>query len=145
MPKGLPTRRKIIPEKTLEPEAVKPTPPPEVPDEPLTKQEAKDYTSKMTSTLKLIFRGADTLITLTNKNQAEAEIWTQIDDDDVKVIATHIIEMGMGNAKIARIVRKVSVQHRLFEIGVITFPSFIKSYKHYIKNGGFGLPLLGGQ
>lgn len=108
-------------------------------DKPLSEKEAKDLEPRIEGALKFAFRYMDKGITATNRERAEAEIWTDIDDEDIKIIAGHLVEMAKASRIIATAVRRVSNSYRLLQIGLITGPKFWASFRFYGEHGGFSL------
>lgn len=111
----------------------------------LTDKEGKEYAEKMNSVFRTIFRYTDSGITATNRDKAQAVIWSDIDDEDIGVL----IEVTIGGAKKSRIVatavRQVSKAHNLLRLGIITGPRFMQTVKFYSDHGGFVLPFGGNQ
>lgn len=107
--------------------------------DPLTKKEGDEILPKIKGLLEFIFRHADKGITISNRNRAEAHIWSSIDDEDIEIIATHLVEMGKASRIVATAVRRMTNSYRLLQIGLITLPKFIQTYQFYAANGGFAL------
>jgi hypothetical protein len=105
----------------------------------LTKKEGDEILPKIKGLLEFIFRHADKGITISNRNRAEAHIWSSIDDEDIDIIATHLVEMGKASRIVATAVRRMTNSYRLLQIGLITLPKFIQTYQFYAANGGFAL------
>lgn len=107
--------------------------------EVLTDKESKEYKEKMSAVLLTIFRYMDEGITATNAHKVRAQIWSDMDDDDLSVF----VEVLIGGAKKSRIVatavRQVAKAHNMLRIGIITGPRFMATVKHYQNNGGFSL------
>lgn len=111
----------------------------------LSAVEAKDLLPKFNEALRTIFQMADRVISMTNKEQAEAWIWQSIDKAERDIIATHLIELGQKSKVIAEGVRRITAAHRLLQIGLITGPRFLMTVQHYSEHGGIGLPSFGGK
>lgn len=107
--------------------------------DPLTKKEGDEILPKIKGLLEFIFRHADKGISISNKNRAEAHIWSTIDEEDIDIIATHLVEMGKASRIVATAVRRMTNSYRLLQIGLITLPKFIQTYQFYAANGGFAL------
>lgn len=107
--------------------------------EALSKKEGDEILPKIKGLLEFIFRHADKGITISNRNRAEAHIWSSIDDEDIDIIATHLVEMGKASRIVATAVRRMTNSYRLLQIGLITLPKFIQTYQFYAANGGFAL------
>lgn len=108
-------------------------------DKPLTNKEGDEILPKIKGLLEFIFRHADKGITISNRNRAEAHIWSSIDDEDIDIIAGHLVEMGKASKVVATAVRRMTNSYRLLQIGLITLPKFIQTYQFYAANGGFAL------
>lgn len=131
--KGLKPKQKN--KKLVEPEAGKPLPPQEEIPEKITKNESKEMIERMKSVIRTANRGIDSMLTATNKQKQKAIIWATMDNEEISVIATHIVEMGMASHVVAQAVRRITQTHRLLEIGVITLPRFVSTYRFYLENG----------
>lgn len=108
-------------------------------DKPLSASEAKDLEPKVKGMLSFIFRYTDKGISVTNRERAKAEIWQDIDDEDLDIIATHLVDMAKASRVVATAVRKLSNSYRLLQIGLITTPRFIQTAQFYSQHGGFSL------
>lgn len=82
----------------------------------------------------------DSFITWSNRDQAEAIIWRTIDEQEIKVIADHLVQMGLGSKLAATALRGMARTYRTWEIGVITLPRAAMSIRHYAEHGGFVIP-----
>lgn len=105
----------------------------------LTKKEADELLPKFKGMLSVLFRAFDSGITISNREQAKAEIWSTIDDEDVTIIAQHFVDMAQASKVIATVVRRMSNSYRLFEINLITLPKLIQTFQFYQAHGGFML------
>lgn len=112
-------------------------------EKPLTNKEGDEILPKIKGLLQFLFRHADKGITITNRNRAEAHIWSAIDDEDIDIIASHLVEMGKASKIVATAVRRMTNSYRLLQIGLITLPKFIQTYQFYAANGGFAI--MGGK
>jgi hypothetical protein len=78
-------------------------------------------------------------ISISNRAKNEAQIWSAIDNEDLDIIAGHLVEMGKASKVVATAVRRMTNSYRLLQIGLITLPKFIQTYQFYATNGGFAL------
>jgi hypothetical protein len=112
---------------------------------PLTNKEGEEVLPKIRALLEFVFRHMDKGITVSNRNRAQAAIWSNIDGEDIDIIASHLVEMGKASKVVATAVRRMTNSYRLLQIGLITLPKFIQTYQFYAENGGFALGLKGGK
>jgi hypothetical protein len=113
-------------------------------DKPLSNKEGEEVLPKIRALLEFIFRHMDKGISISNRNKAEAHVWSTIDNEDIDIIAGHLVEMGKASKIVATAVRRMTNSYRLLQIGLITLPKFIQTYQFYAANGGFALGLPGG-
>lgn len=106
----------------------------------LTKKEADELRPHIVGALKVLFKGLDKGISLTNRDRAEAWIWQSIDDREVQVIADHLVSMGLESRLAATALRGMARTYRTWEIGVITLPRAVLSIQFYAEHGGFAMP-----
>ena len=116
---------------------VPPVPRRQIDTNPITEKEGKELLPQIVSALQQVFKYADLGITHTNAERAEAYIWQTIDPEDCKAIAELLIDAGKKNRLIATGVRRVAMSYKLLQVGIITIPRFIESYRHYADHGGF--------
>lgn len=112
-------------------------------DKALTNKEADEVLPKVKALLEFVFRHMDKGISISNRNKTEAHIWSAIDDEDINIIAEHLVEMGKASKIVATAVRRMTNSYRLLQIGLITLPKFIQTFQFYQSNGGFAL--MGGK
>lgn len=112
-------------------------------EKPLSNKEGEEVLPKIRALLEFVFRHMDKGISVSNRNKAEARIWSSIDDEDIDIIASHLVEMGKASKIVATAVRRMTNSYRLLQIGLITLPKFIQTYQFYAANGGFALALGG--
>lgn len=108
-------------------------------DKALTNKEADEVLPKVKALLEFVFRHMDKGISISNRNKAQAHIWSAIDNEDIEIIASHLVEMGKASKIVATAVRRMTNSYRLLQIGLITLPKFIQTYQFYAENGGFAL------
>lgn len=106
----------------------------------LTDKEAKDLKEQFTGVLQLIFEWQDDAISFTNKERAKAEIWTQLDFEDVGKIASAILSLSKRSAQMAVAVRGMVKSYEYMEAGVITSQKLFETFQFYRKHGGFSIP-----
>lgn len=104
---------------------------------PLSAKEATDLLPKVRGMIDFLFRYLDKGLSLTNRESAEAEIWSEIDDEDMDIIAGHLVDMAQASRIIATAVRRMSNSYRLLQIGIITAPRFVQTAQFYGQHGGF--------
>lgn len=109
----------------------------------LTNKEADEVLPKVKALLEFVFRHMDKGISISNRNRAQAHIWGAIDNEDIEIIASHLVEMGKASKVVATAVRRMTNSYRLLQIGLITLPKFIQTFQFYQSNGGFAL--MGGK
>lgn len=109
----------------------------------LTEKESKELRPRMVLVLQTVFRYMDFGITATNKAHAEAYIWQTIDPNDCETIAGLLVESGKRSPIMAVAVRKLSLSYKYMQVGIITLPRFLQTYKFYMENGGFLMPGFG--
>lgn len=105
----------------------------------MTKKEADDLLPKVKGLIEFVFRYIDKGISISNRDQATAEIWSEIDEEDVGIIAGHLVDMAQASRFVATAVRRMSNSYRLLQIGLITTPRFIQTAQFYSAHGGFSL------
>lgn len=108
-------------------------------DKPLSNKEADELLPKVRGLLEFLFRHIDKGLSISNRNRAEAHVWSNIDEEDIDIIAGHLVEMAKGSKVVATAVRRMSASYRMLQIGLITFPKFVQTYQFYMANGGFAL------
>lgn len=108
-------------------------------EKPLTQKEAGELLPKVRGMLQFVFKYADTGISVTNKDRAQATIWRAIDDEDMDIIAGHFVDMAKASRIVATAVRRMSNSYRLLQIGVITAPRFMQTAQFYSQHGGFSI------
>ena len=106
----------------------------------LTDKEVKDLKEQFTGVLQLIFEWQDDAISFTNKERAKAEIWSQIDHEDVGKIASAILSLSKRSAQLAVAVRGMVKSYEYMEAGVITSQKLFETFQFYRKHGGFSIP-----
>lgn len=106
----------------------------------LTDKEVKDLKEQFTGVLQLIFEWQDDAISFTNKERAKAEIWTQLDFEDVGKIASAILSLSKRSAQMAVAVRGMVKSYEYMEAGVITSQKLFETFQFYRKHGGFSIP-----
>jgi hypothetical protein len=108
-------------------------------EKPLTQKEADELLPRVRGWLDFIFRQMDKFISATNRDRAEAEIWQEIDAEDIDIIANHLVDMAKASRIVATAVRRISNSFRMLQIGLITAPKFIQTAQFYSQHGGFTL------
>lgn len=88
----------------------------------------------------VLFKYADQFITMTNAEKAEAKIWSMIDDEDIAVLVSVVMDGAKQSKILATGVRKITKQYRLLRIGLITAPKLYETAAFYKLHGGFVLP-----
>jgi hypothetical protein len=107
----------------------------------LTKKESNDLQPRIENALREIFKGVDKLIDFTTKTQMipNVTIWSSIEDSEITVIAVAMLETGQRSKVVSTITRRMANDYTKLQMGIITLPRFIETYKHYMANGfGFG-------
>lgn len=110
----------------------------------LTQKEAKDLKDRLKEALRVFFKLTDKGIGLTTKKE-EARvvlIWSTIDNDELDVIVTTLLESGQKSKIIAQSVRNITYNYKKLEMGLILAPRFVLSVQHYLHNG-FKIPFGG--
>lgn len=112
-------------------------------EKPLTNKESEEMFPKIKALLEFLFRHMDKGMSISNRARAESHVWSSIDQEDIEIIAGHLVEMGKASKVVATAVRRMTNSYRLLQIGLITLPKFIQTYQFYQANGGFAL--VGGK
>lgn len=110
----------------------------------LSQKEAKDLKERLKEALRVFFQLTDKGIGLTTKKE-EARvvlIWSSIDNDELDVIVTTLLESGQKSKIIAQSVRNITYNYKKLQMGLILAPRFVLSVQHYLHNG-FKLPFGG--
>lgn len=112
----------------------------------LSKKEADGMNARLKEALKTLFKGLDSAIGMTTKNPGakNVQIWSTIEDFEVEIIATALLENSMKSKVFATVTRRITRDFMKLQIGIITFPRFYQTYSHYMQNG-FALGLPGGK
>jgi hypothetical protein len=84
---------------------------------------------------------ADWAISHTNRAQAPAVIWSDLEDDELDVLADAMISVARINPAAAQAVRGVVWAWKRVKVGIITVPRFLMTVDHYAENGGIYLPM----
>lgn len=93
-----------------------------------------------------LFQYFDQTITYTNREQAKAVIWSDIDDEDIKILVSVVIDGGKRSRIVATAVRQVNRSYNLLRVGIITGPRFVETFQFYASHGGFTVPMnFGGK
>ncbi|WP_067936751.1 hypothetical protein [Alicyclobacillus kakegawensis] len=111
----------------------------------MSQKETGELKPHLLQALKILFRGLDQGITMTNKDQAQAWIWQSIDDQEVEKIADHLLQLGVASKVAATAIRKMTRTYRALDVGIITVPRAVMTLRFYAEHGGFVLPGLGGM
>jgi hypothetical protein len=108
----------------------------------LTVKESKELQPRIENALRMLFNGTDKVISVTTKRALEEKvfIWSSVDDDEITMIATYMLEAGQKSRVVSTITRRMSRDYMLLNLSIIALPRFIETYKHYALNG-FGLTL----
>jgi hypothetical protein len=138
-------------------EGGKPTPPIDKKEQQLqkelTKKESNELQPRVENALKALFTGVDKAIDMTTKNRTPdgVHIWGSIEDFEITIIATALLETGQKSKVVSTVTRRLAQDYTRLQLGIIVFPRFYDSYRHYITNGfGFGFSqnnnqITGGQ
>lgn len=110
----------------------------------LTKKEANDLKPRLIESLKFIFRYTDKTIGFTTKKTEAKDvfIWGSIDDEEIEIIATVLVENGQKSKVFSTGVRQITRNHQKMKMGIILAPRLMFTFKHYMENG-FKLPFGG--
>jgi hypothetical protein len=107
----------------------------------LSKKESSELQPRIENSLRELFKGMDKVIDFTTKHQiTQVNIWSSIEDDEIKIIAVALLETGQRSRVVSTITRRMARDYTKLQIGIITLPRFIQTYKHYMSNG-FGLTI----
>lgn len=110
----------------------------------LTKKESGELKDRLKEALKVFFQFTDKGIGMTTKNK-EAKtvfIWSTIDNEELEVIVTALLESGQRSKLIASSVRNITRNYQKLQMGLILAPRFVLTVQHYLNNG-FNLPFGG--
>jgi len=91
--------------------------------------------------LESLERGLDDLITNTNKQHAEAAIWSTIDREDNEFLADALLRAATKDPAVAWAVRGIAESSAWLRAGIITVPRFFDMLRFYKEHGGLALPL----
>jgi hypothetical protein len=136
-------------------ETVKPVPPIDIKEQQLgdelTQKESKDLKPRLEEAMKVLFKGMDKTMELTTKRipNGGINIWKNIEDEEVSIIANALLEAGQNSKVVSTITRRVIADYSKLQIGIILLPRFIDTYSNYMTHGfGFGFTNtngIGGQ
>ena len=105
----------------------------------LTDKEAKELQPEFRKALDVVFWEVDKIISKTNKEHAEAVIWSNIDNDDMDFLAEYLVDGARKNKIIATMVERTVQSHRHMRAGMITGPRVAQTFMFYGQHGGFSL------
>lgn len=109
--------------------------------QPITASEASGIRDNLIEGLTAFFKGADDLISITNKEHKEAIIWQLVNDEDTAYLVDTMLLIARKVPAAAMAVRALAkVSHEL-RIGTILIPRFYATWQHYSSAGGF---MIGG-
>ncbi len=103
--------------------------------------EAADLRENLIMGLESLWRGADELITATNKAGQEAFIWQTIDREDNEYLADGMLRIAKKVPAAAYAIRAMSNASAHLRTGTILLPRFIETWRFYSQMGGFKLPI----
>ena len=101
--------------------------------------EVEDLKELLTDAVLAYADGLDGLISRTNADRAEAEIWSTITRAEAATIAQPIVDLGQKYAQFAFIARQMARSYTGMKIGLITVPRFFETMAFYAQHGGFML------
>ncbi len=110
--------------------------------EPLTQKQANQYLPQMKDALKTFFKYADKGIEKTSK-KTNIHIWTSIDDEEIEVLASTLVEGATRSPVLAGAVKGIATNHKRLQVGFILMPRFIETVKTYLPEFDTGGGLFG--
>ena len=102
-------------------------------------KEAKDYLPKTMEALDSLFLNVDKFISFSNKEKAQAVIWSNMDESDLKLLAEIVIDGAKKSRILATATEKFVQSHKMLRAGFITFPRFYQTWLFYQEHSGFNL------
>lgn len=106
---------------------------------PLTDQEATSLKEKFKAALRDYFSYADEFLYATVKGHPRVEIWGDMDDEELAILADAWVAGAKRSAIIASSIRGAVQAHRNLKLGLILLPRFYKTFKLYADAGGFSV------
>lgn len=88
--------------------------------------------------LQQVEEGLDKALTASNKQRAEAQIWSIIDDDDNGFLVDLMIQAGMRVPAAAYAIRALANSAWQLRLGGILVPKFMATWQFYAEHGGMG-------
>ncbi len=86
---------------------------------------------------------ADDFISRTNRDHVKLEgdnlIWSDMSQEEMATLVDSLLIVGKHEAHVAVAIREVAKAWRYVQVGIITFPRFIKTVRFYGEHGGFVL------
>lgn len=88
---------------------------------------------------------ADDTISRTNRDhvklteEADNLIWSDMSKEEMSTLVDSLLIVGEHEAHVAVAIREVAKAWRYVQVGIITFPRFIKTVRFYGEHGGFVL------
>lgn len=107
---------------------------------PLTFDEAENIRENVIFGLEQLEQGMDDIITNTNKQHLEAQIWSTIDREDNEFLAEALLRAAMKDPAVAQAVRAIAESSAWLKAGLITVPRFFETVRFY-RQYGVALPI----
>ena len=82
--------------------------------------------------------GLDKAITASNKQHAEPQIWSIINDDDNAFLVDLMVQAGMRVPAAAYAIRALANSAWQLRLGGILLPRFMETWHFYAEHGGMG-------
>lgn len=109
-------------------------------DKPFTAKEAEELYGELCEGLYDYCQALDWALSHANRNHAQAEIWSAMDDDDLGALADLLILRGQRSARAAVMVKHIIEFRYYLTSGVLTVDKVIESIAFIAHNGGLWLP-----
>ncbi len=105
----------------------------------LTASEAKDMRPVLIEMLEHGSDGLDDFLEKSNRNGAECNIWSSMDDGDIAILADTLLQLGRRTTVAAGIVRMTARGYLNAQAALILLPRLWQTATWYPRNGGIRL------
>jgi hypothetical protein len=104
----------------------------------LTPEETEGIRENLLIGLQTLEKNLDDIITHTNRQVAEAQIWGTIDDEDNAFLVDLMIQAGMRVPAAGQVVRYLANAAWQYRLGMMLVPRFVQTWNFYLDHGGIG-------
>jgi hypothetical protein len=83
--------------------------------------------------------GLDDFLEKSNRNGANCDIWSSMDDDEIEILADTFLKLGRRTTVAAGIVRMTATGYLNIQAALILLPRLWQTATWYPRNGGIRL------